>query len=145
MRMPLCATYGIEHCLTLAVLRTDLYAKHQPLTSVWPTSCPTPGMPGGASGNCQTHHGVRIVVPVRRSARRRLSARKSTDMHACRRQTDLRACRQTGVRADRQACVQTDRHASLAQTERHAQEVTAIHRRLLLLIATFNTTADRRR
>jgi hypothetical protein len=36
--------------------------------------------------------------------------------------------------------VQTDRHVSLAQTDRHAQKVTVIHRRLLLPLTTLNTT-----
>ena len=71
-------------------------------------------------------------------------------MRACV-QTDMRACRQTGVRADGQTglqtCVQTDRHVALAQTDRHAQEVTAghcIHARLLLPLTTLNAAADRR-
>jgi hypothetical protein len=78
-----------------------------------------------------------------------------TDRRACRRtgvQTDRRADGRTGVRAERRAerraCrrtgVQTDRRASLAQTDRHAQEVTAIHRRSLLPLTTLNTTAERK-
>jgi hypothetical protein len=60
----------------------------------------------------------------------------------------VRACVQTDMRADghacRRTCVQTDRRASLAQTDRHAQEVTAIHRRSLLPLTTLNTTAERK-
>jgi hypothetical protein len=78
-----------------------------------------------------------------------------TDRKACvqtDRRAERRACRRTGVqkgvRADGQACrrtgVQTDRRASLAQTDRHAQEVTAIHRRSLLPLTTLNTTAERK-
>jgi hypothetical protein len=63
-------------------------------------------------------------------------------------QTDRKACVQTDRRAERRACrrtgVQTDRRASLAQTDRHAQEVTAIHRRSLLPLTTLNTTAERK-
>jgi hypothetical protein len=69
-----------------------------------------------------------------------------TDRCACRRTdrlADMRADGQTGL----QTCVQTDRHVALAQTDRHAQEVTAghcIHARLLLPLTTLNAAADRR-
>ena len=105
----------------------------------------------------RSHEYVRACVQTDRKAC------VQTDRRACRRtgvradgqkgvRAERRACRRTGVqkgvRADGQACrrtcVQTDRRASLAQTDRHAQEVTAIHRRSLLPLTTLNTTAERK-
>jgi hypothetical protein len=96
-----------------------------------------------------------VQTDRRADGRTGVRAERRAERRACRRtgvQKGVRADGQKGVRAERRAerraCrrtgVQTDRRASLAQTDRHAQEVTAIHRRSLLPLTTLNTTAERK-